>query len=309
MLRISVGILLLTLIVFGSLGCKTQKASITLDLADIDSPSLALTASVTDVTAHLSWKARLSDSYYKIYRHAENKPSEATQLASDLVVQGASYSDPFLSSGTTYHYWIKGCNDRGCSDFSNVVVLTTVPSLPSLTSSLKGSSAHVSWKEMPVASYYEIYRYFKGKASEIQQLASPKKASYSDTAIKPGTEYNYRVKACNSGGCSDFSAAENLITVPPQPRLHGVVKDSVADLTWGTVVTATSYKVYRRIKGNARSTTPLTAALAGSSSSYTDTGLTAGSEYNYWLEACTTRFRNPFCNRSFLGLAEWCFTL
>ena len=75
----------------------------------------------------------------------------------------------------------------------------------------------------PEAPYFEIYRNTSNSTAGATKLADHHPASpYDDTSAVPGTTYYYWVKACNSAGCSGFSASdsgyrETEITAPSPP--------------------------------------------------------------------------------------------
>ncbi len=71
----------------------------------------------------------------------------------------------------------------------------------------------------PEAPFFEVYRNSTNSTIGAIKLADHHAASpYDDTSASPGATYYYWVKACNSGGCSSYSASDSgyrQVTTPP----------------------------------------------------------------------------------------------
>ncbi|HSR33108.1 MAG TPA: sialidase family protein, partial [Anaerolineae bacterium] len=63
---------------------------------------------------HITWASSPGATYYEVYR--------AISLEDTRTLLGSSsapwYDDTTAVAGTSYFYWVKACNDRGCSDYS-----------------------------------------------------------------------------------------------------------------------------------------------------------------------------------------------
>ena len=64
---------------------------------------------------HINWNAVSDADYYEVYRAASSTGSK-TKLGSPT---GAAWDDTTAAVGTTYYYWVKACNENGCSDYSD----------------------------------------------------------------------------------------------------------------------------------------------------------------------------------------------
>lgn len=77
----------------------------------------------------------------------------------------------------------------------------------------------VSWSASTGATYYQIFRHTSNDSSSAISLSSSHPSSpYDDTSAVAGTTYYYWIKACNSGGCSSYSASDSgyrQVTPPP----------------------------------------------------------------------------------------------
>ena len=113
----------------------------------------------------------------------------------------------------TYSYRVKACDAQGCGPLSAtksvVVTLTTAPAPPTLTlpnPNNQTGSFLVSWGAVTSASSYRVEESTNGGAwTQIYNGA--------DTGLprtKPDGTYSYRVRSCNSVGCSSYSASRTV---------------------------------------------------------------------------------------------------
>lgn len=138
-----------------------------------------------------------------------------------------SYSGTSLSRNVTvthngtYYYRVRACNENGCSNYRNgsngVVVSAPPPNTPTAISALKNSSGGilVTWSSATgLVTQYELQE----KKSIINGFVAP---NCNFTSISPVVYsglnltttltnkssnylYCYRVRACNSNGCSSY---------------------------------------------------------------------------------------------------------
>jgi poly(3-hydroxybutyrate) depolymerase len=134
----------------------------------------------------------------------------------------------------------------------------------------------LSWTATAGASSYTVFR-------NAVSVGTPAINSFTDSGLTAGTTYTYTVSATNVKGTSAKSAPVNATTtnavVPPQVTgltVGATTATSVA-LSWGLVSGATSYDIYRN-----GAATPIGNATA---TSYTDTGVVAGTTYTYNVAA------------------------
>jgi len=94
----------------------------------------------------------------------------------------------------------------------------------------------VSWSASTGATYYQVFRHTSNNSSSATLLSSNHSSSpYNDTSAVAGTTYYYWIKACNSGGCSSFSASDSgyrQVTTPPtNPFLNPGFEEGAASWT------------------------------------------------------------------------------
>jgi fibronectin type 3 domain-containing protein len=125
--------------------------------------------------------------------------------------------------------------------------------------------------------------------------------SYKDTGLSAGTKYYYEVAASNAAGSSAFSNVANATTnaalsapAAPSNLAATAVSSSQVNLTWtNNASNATGIAIQRSTDGVNYTAI---ASLGGSVSSYSDTGLTAGTKYYYRAQASNTAGSSAFSN-------------
>ena len=183
-----------------------------------------------------------------------------------------------------------------CGGSSDPVAPPPAPATPSeLTVSVSEveqseSEILITWSAVPSATSYKLYRatVSGGEYAQIGGNLSALTLRYLDSGLDPNTEYFYQLEACNSGGCSGRSAEFSVATRVSPPVLTVVAQsDSEIEVTWITVQGATDYTLYRStVSGGeyAKIDDDLSTLTL-----YTDSGLSAYTEYFYQMEACNSR--------------------
>lgn len=186
---------------------SSQVCATTLSATDTTAPSAPtnLTANaVSSSQINLSWTASTSTDVigYAIYRNG-------TKVSA---VNGVSYSDTGLSSGTNYCYTVKAFDAAmNYSPDSNQACATTqagIPSAPTnVTATAGDKQVTISWSSISGATSYNIYwsttsGVTKTNGTKISNATSP----YTHSGLTNGTTYYYIVTAVNSSGESVESA-------------------------------------------------------------------------------------------------------
>jgi chitodextrinase len=131
---------------------------------------------------------------------------------------------------------------------------------------------------------YNIYR---GNPAALIGTVDGLTTNFSDGTVAPATAYTYTVRATDGTSesvPSDPATVTSWDTVGPQPPTGlgaTAMSDTQINLVWtagSDNVAVTGYRLYRN-----GSTTPI--LIDGSATSYPDTGLAAGTTYNYVLTA------------------------
>ena len=162
----------------------------------------------------------------------------------------------------------------------------------------------VMWSEVEGATFYELYRSTMtvSVGSTVSVTHTPVGGNITSTVYTDtppaGPAYFYRVEACNSAGCSgddpdpaagggDGGTVAMTVVAPAQPSAPSASAQSATEIevTWSAVSSATSYKLYRSTTVSG-STLQVGGDLA--TTTYTDSELSANTDYFYQLEACNS---------------------
>jgi hypothetical protein len=122
-------------------------------------------------------------------------------------------------------------------------------------------AVQISWIMSAGATSYRIYRATRPGREAPPAIAVQAQIQYTDGTALPGIRYYDVVKACGAG-CSGKSAEVNDNVPPaPAPVTASAGIGSVA-LTWGNVLVATSYEVFRGPSSNGESPSPYHTAVS-----------------------------------------------
>ncbi|MCZ6682005.1 MAG: fibronectin type III domain-containing protein, partial [Planctomycetota bacterium] len=164
-----------------------------------------------------------------------------------------------------------------------------VPSAPTGVSATDGAFCDmvtVSWNSVVDADDYEVWRNTVDDSGSAAMIASGVAAtSYDDNAVAAGTHF-YWVKACNTSGCSGFSASDaGLKDAVPSAPTGTDATDGACDqvtVTWNAVAGASGYEVWRNTIDDVGS-----AGQIGSpgGTSFIDNTAVPGTTYFYWVRA------------------------
>lgn len=268
-------------------------------IASSSKPATPTGVSHSDVTASsvkLSWKEASGAKTYRIDR----KPSggEYSTIASGL--KGTSYTDnKGLSTGALYWYRVYAVNDSGTSDKPDQAhgVYTKLPA-PTVKHTDSTSSMQISWSAVKGTDHYKLLRrrYDEDDYTEIN--GSITSTSYTDTkSIKAGYKYYYRIKAVSKDGTATSGSSETggSFSRTAAPSVTAASQNAL-NISWSAIKGNNTYQyaVQRSENGSDFYEVGRTAGT-----SFTDTGLAAGSRYYYRIYAMTTE--GAWCMTSLTG--------
>ncbi|MCX6650852.1 MAG: fibronectin type III domain-containing protein [Methanomassiliicoccales archaeon] len=146
------------------------------------------------------------------------------------------------------------------------------------------------------------YRIFRAPAgtSDFELLAtvSADSAFYVDSGLTNGVSFDYRIRAVNSEGSSQYASVTGTpCTLPGAPDLGASGRDKSVKLSWDEPSNGGAaidhYNIYRK---NATGYWILIATVDGNETEYTDTGLENGVEYSYKVTAVNPAGEGPESN-------------
>jgi beta-glucanase (GH16 family) len=270
----------------------------------------ATAASTTDV--NLSWTASTSgtgcSTTYNVYRSTTSgfTAGSGNQIATG--VSSTAYSDTSVSASTTYYYLVEGVDSAGSSAPSSQATATTpcaVPAAPTGLGATAASSSQInlSWTATTSSCSGITYNVFRSTTSGFTAGSGNEIASgvttttYSNTGLTASTTYYYLVEAVDSGGTSGPSnqatattPAPTCAAAPTAPSGLGAtaISSSQINLSWtaSTAGTACSitYSVFRSTTNGFTAGSGNQIASGLTTTSYSNTGLTASTTYFYLVE-------------------------
>ena len=174
----------------------------------------------------------------------------------------------------------------GIAQYYGLKKKTAKVSWDSITSK-SSTELDLSWKKISGASGYYLYRSTDEK-SGYKKIATLKKAAattYTDTGLKAGTKYYYKIKYYNADGTSKNS---DVMCAYPMKKtsITSVVSDGSGKLkiSWKKGSGASGYRLYRSTSKKG-TYTKIATISSGTDLTYTDSGLTSGKTYYYKIKS------------------------
>ena len=260
-----------------------------------------VTAIGGDGQVTISWTAVGNATSYNIYWST----TAIVTATSGTKIAGATspYVQTGLATGARYYYIVTAVNSAGEGEASDEASATTTsapaptPTVPAAPTGVIASGGTkqvtVSWPAVTGATSYNLYW---SATDGVTKATGTKIAGATSPTVQNGltdsTAYYYIVTAVNSAGESDASVqvAATTLAATPSPTAPsaptGVSATGGANqvtVSWTAVTGATSYNVYWSTTSGVTKATGT--KIAGTTSPYVHTGLSAGTAYYYIVTA------------------------
>jgi serine protease len=269
-------------------------------------PSNVAAAAVSGTRIDVSWTdASSNEDNFQVDRRRLNADGTwgAFALVSTRPANATSFANTGLTPGATYQYRVRACNAAGCSSATASTRVTT-PVPPAMPSNVVGTPASgtridVSWTDgSSNETGFEVDRRRLNAdgtwgAFSLVSTRPANVTTFANTGLTPGATYQYRVRACNLGGCSS-AAASVRVTTPVPPAAPANVAAAPAhstriNVSWTDQSSnETGFEVDRR-RLNADGTWgafSLVSTRPANATSFANTGLTPAATYQYRVRAC-----------------------
>lgn len=164
-------------------------------------PTISYVKSVKAGQLKVAWKSVTGAGYYQVYRSTSKngtykKIKETTSL---------SYTDKNRTEGKKYYYKVRAVKKVADKVYSYSTYSSQksarnlkTPVISSVTS-YSGEKLKVKWGKVTGASYYQLYR-STSKNGTYSYVATVKGKEYTDSSLKTGKSYYYKVRAVNKTG-------------------------------------------------------------------------------------------------------------
>jgi len=279
-------------------GGATASSTVAAVPAAPPSTPAAPTPSPLAAAVSLAWSAPTSDGGAEITDYeVESSFDGGLTWSPELTSSTSPATVTGLTNGVGYVFRVAAVNSAGTGPFSD----SSVQSVPRTTASAPldvngtegagfvelGWSAPTSDGGAAVSDYVVQFSANDGATWSLFTDGTSSVSSATVTGLTNGVGYVFRVAAVNSAGTGAFSLVSPEVvprTTPTQPATPtaGTVSVSSVEVLWSTPAsnggsTLTGFTLYRNAT--------LIASLSASSTSYTDSSRTAGTNYSYQVAA------------------------
>lgn len=178
---------------------------------------------------------------------------------------------------------------------------TTAPTAPSNLSAaaISANQINLTWTagtDNVGVTGYEVERCSGSSCANFSQVGTPTTVSYSDGGLASGTTYRYRVRSRDAAGnVSGYSSIANATTqanggdtvAPSAPSALSATaaSSSQINLAWTASTDNIGVSGYRIERCQGSSCTGFSLIASPTGTSYSDTGLSAGTTYRYRVNA------------------------
>lgn len=283
-----------------SAGCSAWSATATVTVpAPVVVPArpTGLSASATATTIGLRWTdASSNETRFDVRRRIQGG---AWQIIATPPADTTSYLDTTVVAGTSYDYRVRACNAAGCSAWSNIASATVptgvqVPAKPGnpVLTVLSAIDIDVAWADNSTnETRFELQR--RTSALGWSLIASPaaNTTTYRDSPLLPGIEFRYRIRACNSAGCSAWSSVirattQNPTSAPRSPINPTILSASPSAVVIGWTDVSDNETTFVIEEGSLTTSWAPIGVVGVNVTSFTDTQVITGKLIQYRVRSC-----------------------
>jgi hypothetical protein len=129
------------------------------------------------------------------------------------------YGSYAIRPGTTYQYRVAACNVRACSAYvTSDAFVAPMPPPPAAPADLVAAMSnaymmHIVWGDVANETRYELQRReYSGSAWSdwSEPVTRVMNDTHDDQLVSAGTLYQWRIRACNQGGCSAYTSSAEV---------------------------------------------------------------------------------------------------
>jgi titin len=262
-------------------------------------PTLLITAAGSSSQITLNWTDNSSN---ETGFNIEKLNGATWQPLVSVGANVTTYTDGGLTANTAYSYRVAAVNGAGPSGYSNistattqaVVTTTQPPAAPFFLVATANSATQVTLNWFDGAGTetgvnVERQTGSGGPWSVITTLAAHAQ-TYIDKSAVGGTFYSYRVASTNSAGPSPYSNFSSVITpgaaqttpASPSALTTAALSSTQIQLNWTDNSNNETGFYVEKLNGAVWQTI---ATLPANTTTYTDTNLTAGTQYTYRVDS------------------------
>lgn len=189
-------------------GCSNSKY---VSGVSVSKPTSVTVKRTSPTKIKITWKKVSGATGYIVYRSTKKSSGyKAVKTVTSNTKSSFSYTNTGTKAGTTYYYRVVAYKTVGSGKiYSSYTTKTlskvTVTSLKTSKVTLKSTSSKkvkITWKKVSNCTGYIIYRSTKKGSGykKIKTITSKSKVSYTDTGLKKGKTYYYKIKTYKTVG-------------------------------------------------------------------------------------------------------------
>ena len=254
-------------------------------------PTALSAVAVSSAQIDLTWADNsVNEDGFRIERSTNG--TSGWEVAGTTGPDVTDFSDTGRGGSTKYYYRVIAYNGSGDSVESNVASATTSvggPAAPTelILTPVSANRINLAWQDhSDNEAGFTIERSLDGISWELVANVAPDVTVYSDGGLVGATEYRYRVSAYNDGGRSAYWTALPAGTTDGgiTNLVAAAISDTAIQLDWtDNASSETGIEIRRSLNGISGWT--LITTVAASTTTYTDTPVSAGLTYFYEARA------------------------
>lgn len=273
----------------------TYKASSNI-LNTLAKPAIKLANSASGIS--VSWNKVTGASGYYIFRRVSGGSWTAVGRVSN--VNTLNYIDTTAAAGKVYAYTVRAYVTQGSyvyySNYNTTgvgIIRLTQPGL--YTPENTAAGVKVSWTKVAGAQGYNVYRRTAGGSwCRVGTVTGGSILSYTDTTAAAGTSYAYTVRAYYKTYVSSYSAAGKGVKRLKTPTAAVSAVKGKINVKWTKTAGAQGYYIYRKTASG--SWIRIATIKSGSTLTYADTTVKAGTKYYYAIKAYYGGYMSAWSN-------------
>jgi hypothetical protein len=251
-------------------------------------PPKNVTASAYTTTGFtLSWDNDPAITTYTVHYGPTKTVFSGLTISLTGSTRSAVINNSSFTANTSYDYFVKAANVSG-TVFSKVLSVFTNPAAPTGLTAVNGTWAETQFKLTWTNVAGFTYTVWNNSTQITSSTPSPTgTVSTIDptntiiTNLTPSTGYSFYVKTSNSTGVLISSTVLSVTTPLAHPITATVVNDTQITVSW-TNTSGYTFTLWRN-------TTQLSGwTTASGTNTYTNTSLTANTQYTYYVKATNT---------------------
>ncbi len=233
--------LLLAIITLLSVAAAVPSAAATTEIAATAAQTSKAVPAIsalkmTEKGVQITWKAVSGVTRYRVF--VKNAKGGWSGKAN---VNGTSYVDTTVKSGTSYTYTVRGIDKKGnfCTDYNRAGMTISYVAAPNFNMKSKPLGLKVNWNPVKGAKRYRVF--YKNRYGEWKKLADTDRAGYLFKGAQNGVKYTFTVRCLSNDGkkyiSSYISAGKSLRYADPklsytakQKKAHDVVMSIIKQI-------------------------------------------------------------------------------